>query len=165
MATPTNLPASFVAGAILTAQQQNDLRGAFRVLQVVMGTTSTQQTHNTNAYSATGLTASITPQATTNKILVLAFVNGTIKGAEASGNALFLEIVRGSTQIQEVQNLHLTATALVNAGTCFMQVLDSPATTSSTTYTINGKNAVNGSTVATQFGNTKSVLILAEISA
>jgi hypothetical protein len=31
MATPTNLPASFVSGAILTAAQQNDLRGAFRV--------------------------------------------------------------------------------------------------------------------------------------
>ena len=43
MATPTNLPASFVAGAILTAAQQNDLRGAFRVLQVVQGTTTTAQ--------------------------------------------------------------------------------------------------------------------------
>jgi len=130
-----------------------------------MGTTSTQQTHNSNAYNSSGLTASITPQANTNKILVLAFVNGTVKGAEDAGNALFLEIVRGSTQIQEVQNLHLTNTAIVNVGTCLMQVLDSPATTSSTTYTINGKNARNGSTVATQFNNTKSVLILAEISA
>jgi hypothetical protein len=33
MATPTNLPATFVAGNVLTAAQQNGLRGAFRVLQ------------------------------------------------------------------------------------------------------------------------------------
>ena len=165
MATPTNLPAAQTTGNVLTAAYVNDLRGAFRVLQVVMGSTSTQQTHNTNAYTTSGLSASITPQSTSSKILVMAFVNGTVKGAEASGNALFLEIVRGSTQIQEVQNLHLTSTSLLVVGTCQMQVLDSPATTSSTTYTINGKNAVNGSTVATQFGNTKSVLILAEISA
>ena len=165
MATPTALPTTFVAGDILTAANMNLLRGGFRVLQVVQYTVATQQTHNTNVYSSTGLTGAITPSAATNKVLVLAFVNGTVKGAEAAGNALFLEILRGSTQIEEVQNLHLTSTALLTVGTCFLQVLDSPATTSSTTYTVNGKNAVNGSTVATQFGNTKSTLILAEISA
>ena len=38
MATPTTLPAAFVSGAILTADQMNNLRGAFRVLQVVTST-------------------------------------------------------------------------------------------------------------------------------
>jgi hypothetical protein len=42
MATPTTLPASFVAGSILTAAELNDLRGAFRVLQVVNATIQLQ---------------------------------------------------------------------------------------------------------------------------
>jgi hypothetical protein len=44
MATPTTLPASFVAGNILTAAQLNNLRGAFRVLQVVQATDATLTT-------------------------------------------------------------------------------------------------------------------------
>jgi hypothetical protein len=38
MATPTTLPATFVAGNVLEAEQLNDLRGAFRVLQTVSTT-------------------------------------------------------------------------------------------------------------------------------
>jgi hypothetical protein len=164
MATPTNLPATAVSGEILTAAYVNALRGAFRVLQVKHMTSNGQQTHNSLTYTSTGLTLSITPQATTSKILVVAFVNGTVKGAEDSGNALCLNIVRGATQIQEVKDLHLTNTAILLVGTCFMQALDSPATTSSTTYTINGRNSRNGSSVATQFNGVTSSLILMEIS-
>lgn len=165
MATPTNLPSAFVAGDILTAANMNLIRGGFRVLQVVTATTSTEKTHNTTSYTTTNLTASITPQFDTSTILVLAFVNGTVKGAENTANALNLEIVRGATQIQQVLSLHETNTSLLVVGTCFMQVMDTPATTSATTYTVNGKNSVNTSTVATQFQNTKSVILLAEISA
>jgi hypothetical protein len=165
MATPTNLPSTFVDGNILLASQLNDMRGAFRTLQVVQYTYSTYVTHNSNTYTTTNLTGTITPQSSTSKILVQAFINGTVKGAEAAGNALNLEIKRNSTQIQEVQNLHLTSTAVLTIGTCHIQVLDSPATTSSITYVVNGKNSVNNSTVGTQFGNTKSTLILTEISA
>jgi len=165
MATPTALPATFTASTVLPAADLNLLRGAFRVLQVVTATYSTQITHNSSTYTTSNLAASITPLYSTSTILVQAFVNGTVKGAEAAGNALFLELRRGSTAIEEVQNLHLTNTALLVVGTCYIQVLDSPATTSSTTYTVYGKNAVNGSTVATQFNNVKSTITLMEISA
>ena len=165
MATPTALPSTFTANTVLPAASLNLLRGAFRVLQVVTATTSTQTTHNSTTYTTTNLTATITPQYNTSTILVLAFVNGTIKGAENSANALNLEILRGATQIQEVKNLHLTDTAVKVIGTCFMQVMDSPATTAATTYVVNGKNSTATFTVATQFGSTKSVILLAEISA
>ena len=53
MATPTTLPATFVAGNVLTAAQMNDLRGAFRVLQIVSTTkTDTFTTSNTNTVKA-----------------------------------------------------------------------------------------------------------------
>jgi hypothetical protein len=165
MATPTSLPAEFVSGAILTAAQQNDLRGAFRVLQVVAGQHSTQVNHNSTSYTTSNVKATITPSATTNKILVFAHMNGTVKGAENAGNGLFLEIRRGGTPIHEVKNLHETGTALLSIGTCTMLVLDSPATTSATTYEVFGKNAVAAATVATQLNNVTSRIILAEISA
>ena len=165
MATPTNLPASFSSGAVLTAAQQNDLRGAFRVLQVVTATYSTFTAHNTTSYSDTGLTASITPQATTNKILVMAFNNGCVRGAENSGNALSLQILRGATQISEVKEWGATSTTLLQIGTIHMQVLDSPASTSALTYKVQGKNSLATSTVGTQYQSTTSTLVLMEISA
>ena len=165
MATPTNLPASFSSGAVLTAAQQNNLRGAFRVLQVVTATYSTFTTHNTTTYSDTGLTANITPQATTNKILVMAFNNGCAKGAENSANALNLQILRGATQISEVKDWGLTSTTLLQVGTIHMQVLDSPASTSALTYKLQGKNSIATSTVGTQYQSTTSTLVLMEISA
>jgi hypothetical protein len=165
MATPTNLPASFSSGAVLTAAQQNNLRGAFRVLQVVTATYSTFTTHNTTTYTDTGLSASITPQATTNKILVMAFNNGCVRGAENTTNALSLQLLRGATQIQQVIDWGGTGTALLQQGTVHIQVLDSPASVSALTYKVQGKNAGNVSTVGTQFGSTTSTLVLMEISA
>ncbi len=84
MATPTTLPAAFVSGAVLTADQMNNLRGAFRVLQVVSATTATAVTNNTNVQADTGLTATITPQSTSSKILVMVSQAGCEKTA---GNA------------------------------------------------------------------------------
>jgi hypothetical protein len=165
MATPTNLPASFSSGAVLTAAQQNDLRGAFRVLQVVTATYATFAAHNTTSYSDTGLTASITPQATTNKILVMAFNNGCVRGAENASNALSLQLLRGATQISEVKDWGGTSTTLLQLGTVHMQVLDSPASTSALTYKVQGKNALATSTVGTQYQSTTSTLVLMEISA
>jgi len=165
MATPTNLPASFTSGAVLTSTQLNNLRGAFRVLQVVYGTYGTFQTLNVTTYSDTGLTASITPQATTNKILVLAFNNGCVRGAENAANALSLRILRGATQISEVKEWGYTNSALLMQGTVDMQVLDSPASVSALTYKVQGKNSIATSTVGTQYQSTTSTLILMEVSA
>ena len=165
MATPTNLPASFVSGAILTAAQQNDLRGAFRVLQVIYSTTATFTPFGSTTYADSNLTATITPQSTTSKILVLAFNNGAVRGAEDSGNDLNLRIVRGATQILEVLGFGATGTALLQLGTVPMQVLDSPASTSALTYKVQGKNSRVGSTVGVQYQSTTSTIVLMEISA
>ena len=165
MATPTNLPASFVSGAILTAAQQNDLRGAFRVLQVIYSTTAAFTTFATTTYGDSNLTATITPQSTDNQILVLAFNNGCVRGAEDSGNELNLRIVRGATPIFEVLSFGATGTALLQLGTVPMQVLDSPASTSALTYKVQGKNNRVGATVGVQYQSTTSTLVLMEISA
>ena len=165
MATPTNLPTAFVAGDILTAANMNLIRGGFRVLQIVGAQTSTQVTHNSTTYSSTFITATITPQFNTSKIMVMVTVNGTVKGAENSGNALNFQLLRGATEIYTVKDLHYTGTALQITGSCAFNFLDSPATTAATTYLINAKNSVATFTVATQYQSQPSTIYLAEISA
>ena len=142
MATPTTLPASFTAGQVLTAAQMNGLRGAFRVLQVVSTLkTDTFTTTSTTNTDVTGLTVTITPQATSSQILVLAQVNGANDFGVSNG---YVQLTRGSTNIDfgdaagsrsRVSGEFSTVNggATINVPIVF---LDSPATTSATTYRI-----------------------------
>ena len=102
MATPTTLPASFTAGQILTSSNMNNIRGAFRILQVVQGSTATSVSSSTTTPADTGLTATITPQATSSKILVIVHQNGGDKGAGNAANAINLDLYRGATMIHSI---------------------------------------------------------------
>jgi hypothetical protein len=160
MATPTNLPAAFVSGAILTADQMNNLRGAFRVLQVIEGRSTTQVANSTTSYVDSGLTATITPQATTNKVLVIATT--PIYMADSDCN-VFLQVLRGGTSLAvNQQNDSNSPNAQTTSS---MIILDTPATTSATTYKVQFKNNVSSKSSyamnASQFGS----IILVEISA
>ena len=133
MATPTNLPASFSTGAVLTAAQMNDLRGAFRILQVIESANdSTLRTTTSLTYADSGLTLTITPQATSNKILCVYMINGYVSAATTG---LGIRLARGSTAIAtDLDNGYGS-----NSGNAFNSTLfyiDSPATTSATTYKI-----------------------------
>lgn len=136
MATPTTLPATFVAGNVLTAAQMNNLRGAFRVLQVVQTVkTDTFSTTSTSFTDVTGMSVSITPSATSS--LVLVFVDIKIGGVG------FNKLLRGSTDIYvgdaAGSRVRCNQFSAVNAGTEDSSVavfLDTPNTTSSTTYKI-----------------------------
>jgi hypothetical protein len=165
MATPTNLPATAVSGEILTAAYVNNLRGAFRVLQLKHMTYATQVSKANNVYSGIGLSETITPQFTTSKILVIAHVNGLFKGSETANNSINLKMLRGATQIYLTEELLYTGTAIANRGTATLMALDSPASTSALTYSVEGMNPNNASSIAIQFNNVTSSLYLLEISA
>jgi hypothetical protein len=163
MATPTNLPAAAVTGEVLTAAYVNNLRGAFRVLQVVSSTTSTQLNQTTTTYADTTLTASITPQANTSKILVLVGQNGLLK----TGNtAVKIILLRGSTVISvpttEAGDTGAAGNAYATASAFY---LDSPATTSATTYKTQYATKNSGLGAYVQYGNATSYIVLLEISA
>ena len=165
MATPTNLPADFVPGAVLTAAQMDDLRGAFRVLQVVTGSTTTQTAaSNTNAFVDTGLTATITPQSATSTILVLVSQNGVIKVNNTSAS---LRILRGASTVVSnfAVTLGRTDSAAVNLVSASATCLDSPATTSATTYKTQFCSSQNVPEVLCQVGSAMSTIVLLEISA
>ena len=166
MATPTNLPAAFSSGAVLTATQQNALRGAFRILQVVTGTTTTLSSSSSTTYADTTLTATITPQSTTSKVLVMVS-HGTI--SKTSGNifnGVNLRLVRGATTIANFGAfIGFTFTAIDNTMSCSTSYLDSPATTSATTYKTQFANNAAAASVSVQTNSSLSTIILMEVSA
>lgn len=133
MATPTALPAAFTVGQVLTSTQMNNLRGAFRILQVVQGTTNTQVSTASATYADVGLSVSITPSATSSKVLVVVFFNWY----EASTQKLIFNLVRTATEITQTVAHGGNASDLGGSG--FMMALDSPATTSATTYKVQFK--------------------------
>jgi hypothetical protein len=141
--------------------------GGGKVLQVVAGTTSTQVSSSITAYADTGLTVSITPSSASSKVLVLVTQNGLMRSSNSSNNAIFLKLLRGATDIAQMFDTGLyTDTALLVTGfSGSLSYLDSPATTSSTTYKTQFANRVAGAEVRTQSNTTLSSIVAIEIGA
>jgi hypothetical protein len=114
-----------------------------KVLQVVNATYNTEVDSSSNTFIDTGLTASITPSASTSKILVHVsqpyLLRFTGSYAELTGN---FNIMRGATQIQLCPvGIRANTTSELNfISTWSYSYYDSPATTSSTTYKTQVKN-------------------------
>lgn len=150
MAAVTTLPAAFTVGQVLTAAEMNALRGAFRVLQVNSTTlSSTFTTTSTSFTDITGLSVSITPSATSSKIMVYATITGS---QDQNINDAALQLVRGSTAISvgdaaasRVQASAMFFSPQTNASSCqSVLFLDSPSTVSATTYKIQMINSSAG---------------------
>jgi len=166
MATPTNLPAAFTVGQVLTSTQQNDLRGAFRVLQVVQAVYSAVIVSNsTTTMADTNLTATITPQSTSSKILIT--VHQTFSKTDGNiNNAVGARIMRGATAIHTFSVASgYTGTAISNILCLSAMYLDSPATTSATTYKTQFANFTAAASVGANTNNTPATITLMEISA
>jgi hypothetical protein len=166
MATPTNLPAAAVSGQILTAEYVNNLRGAFRVLQVVQGTPATAEVSvSANTYTPSGLSATITPSSTSSKVLIMTRQD-VGKDSGNGENRLQMRLMRGATSITETGNLLCyTGSAIFNIISQNFNYLDSPATISATTYTTELKNPNGTAAVKAQYGGGSGIMILMEISA
>ena len=168
MATPTTLPATFVAGNVLTAAQMNDLRGAFRILQVVEGTSDTQTLTTSTAFVTTNLSASITPSSTSSKVLILAHTAGTQNNSAGSS---YYTLFRGTVAGTNLGNGNNGFQRIFHGTTIdayipvFMTKLDSPATTSAQTYTVGMRTDNAANTAAAQIGTSRGVIILCEVSA
>ena len=136
-----------------------------KVLQVVQGTYSTATTNSTNVYADTGLTATITPSLATSKVLVIVAQNGCAKRTPNAGSGLLLKLLRGGTDIAQIAGYAgYTGTVLDNiVGSAGITYLDSPATTSATTYKTQFKNDVNAASVQVQNSSETSTITLIEI--
>jgi cytoskeletal protein CcmA (bactofilin family) len=134
-----------------------------KVLQVVTAATSTEATSTSTTYADTNLTADITPANSSNKILVLVSQSISSVGGRAGGA---LRILRGSTEVEEYSQI---SNAENQFGQHFIQHLDSPSSTSSTTYHTEFKRIDQSGTVTAQrndsSGNATSTITLIEIGA
>ena len=106
------------------------------VLQVVYGTSNSEVDTSSSSYVASGLNATITPSSTSSKILVT--YSATFyhySGVQASST-----VYRGSTDIASVgTSLGVMRSWFENTRGFFLhqgQLLDSPNTTSATTYEV-----------------------------
>jgi len=108
------------------------------VIQVVQATTSTTTSTSSQTFVNTNLTASITPKFSTSKILVLVSGSGTC--GNTSGGVGY-QILRGASiafnpSAQDVGGHYFYSYGGGNYYPMQITYLDSPATTSSTTYTL-----------------------------
>ena len=147
---------------------------AGNVLQVVQTVYSTDVTVTSTSFQDTQLSASITPISASSKILIFVTQPLLIYQASNAGIAGGMKLLRGATSIVE-HNITPTISAGTSAGGeialrtvwsfCY---LDSPNTTSSTTYKTQGKigSTANSGQIRFQQNNTEEASItLMEIAA
>jgi len=134
-----------------------------KVLQVVSATTSTQTTSTSSAYADTTLTGTITPTLATSKILVMVSQNGCTKFS--SDTSLRLKLFRAATEIAFFSHSagETGTSGAIGIGGISINYLDSPATTSATTYKTQFMSVSNASGVRVQDGSSLSTIILLEI--
>lgn len=125
--------------------------GGGKVLQVVQGTYSTSTTSTSTTYADTGLTLSITPSSASSKVLVMVSLpaESGSTGQDAGGAT---RLLRGATAVFTPTGSNFTESFYAYTGGsgsygALMQTysyLDSPATTSATTYKVQFKTFNTG---------------------
>lgn len=184
VATAADTPARLAVGAnntVLTADSSTatGLKWAAaaaggKVLQVVSAVYSTQTDIASTTPTDTGLTVSITPSSATSKVLILVSQQLMFfrNNKQAAGG---FRLMRGASEIYGV--LGSGNIALITEGTGWTDsyfgashsivYLDSPSTTSSTTYKTQAKvvTTTNTGTVYAQYLGASSSIIALEIGA
>jgi hypothetical protein len=140
--------------------------GGGKVLQVVQGTSTAYGSSTSGTYADTGLSATITPSATSSKILVLVAQHIAAQGNGSNHGMVALNLVRTSTQIQEMNyNCGLVSNAFTLGVPAALTYLDSPNTTSATTYKTQFMRPTGSGTAIVNNGSNPAAIVLIEIGA
>ena len=136
-----------------------------KVLQVVNGSTYTKVSSTSSTYADTGLSASITPSSTSNKILVA--VQQSV-GKETTNTWGNIRLYRDSTEIGgtiPARSLGYTgdsANNYIGIG-CGITFLDTPSSTSALVYKTQFNNNQADGTIRVQVDSGQSYMTLMEI--
>ena len=140
------------------------------VLQVIQAITTTAVTHTSDGGQVdTGLTASITPSATSSKILVLISQSNKVERGGATSLEYDLRLFRDSTEVEKWTNVcaeDVTNDAKFYGSNHAYHFQDSPSSTSSITFKTTGQivSSGGGRTVAFQNSSAPSTMTLMEIA-
>ena len=157
----------------LAGDQTYKEAGGGLILQVVQGTTSTQHDNSSTTPTDIGLTVDITPASASNKVLVMvSFPVRFFKSSNYYANGMF-NLKRDTTNIiarsgSNVQDFGVEAGALggssyvANPVKMHMQILDTPNTTSATTYKVQSA-AFASSTVNSMWNDQPGHIIVMEV--
>jgi hypothetical protein len=141
--------------------------GGGKVLQVVVGTSTTSVSNSTNTYADTGLSATITPATTGSRILILVDHGTVYKSSDNAQNQINFKLFRGATEIK-FSNWGWTNTSMNLKGYSGDIMVDSPSSTSALTYKTQFRNENNTAEVIVIGGGvsaTKGSIVLVEIGA
>jgi len=162
------LPAT--TGTVLTTTSPK----AGNVIQVVTAEYSTQVSiSNTTTWTDSGLSASITPSSSSSKILVIISQATQVERASTSPTLGNVRLLRGATSIWSNTDFvgGIAATGAFSVAnwkiTGSIVYLDSPATTSSTTYKTQGRPNSAEASYSVNFqnaGTNTSTITLLEIA-
>ena len=140
-----------------------------KVLQVVTSTYSTEINSTSATYADTGLSVTITPSSASSKVLVMITqAAGVYSNGAAKERNNYIQVLRGATVIHDpTYPLKFNGSTSVSGNEIFLMypyiILDSPATTSATTYKTQFKTTAAGASV--QYNNQTSYITVMEIGA
>ena len=135
-----------------------------KVVQTIGPTNySTQTTSSSNAFADTGLTATITPTSTSNKVRVTVLIGGCAK--YTGDTYLGLRLLRDAVLLTtfETSAGQTGSVARNHFGTCGVIYLDSPASVGALVYKVQFQSGANIATVAVQQDSGVSSIMLEEV--
>jgi hypothetical protein len=150
-ATGSDAPARLAVGAngttlVADSAEATGLKwatpaGGGKVLQVVYGTYDVDTTIASLTFTDTGLSLAITPTSATSKVLILATQSSYVEAATAVTTACALRLLRSGTTIytQGDSSQSFGVRAIESLNNIPIVYLDSPNTTSATTYKIQAR--------------------------
>jgi len=146
-----------------------------KIGQIVYASTTTQSQSTSTSYATTGFSASITPSATSSKILVIANIHYQIFGngadSDFGGNFKIVRTVSSSDTDVFIEANPTPRTYNTHSGNAYefesynMTELDEPSTTSACTYTIHSKARNTNNRISLSQDNAVSTFTLMEVLA
>ena len=124
---------------IKSIQETDCCRWSGGIVQIVQSIKTDNFASTSTSFVDVGLSASITPSSSSNKVLVRAVV---CAGNGQSGSDNKIRVLRGSTVIT-TNNVFVRNASISETETYVIEILDSPSTTSATTYKVQGNVETN----------------------
>lgn len=170
--TATGTDITVPTGKKLIVTDEGGVRVPGTVLQTVFAEHGTEVVINSSGYHNSGLTASITPKSTSSKILIQLSMQFRLEGLASHDAGLGFRIMKGSTAVWTSTTAYRNYTYETTGqiahirGSDAIYFLDSPSSTSTLVYTVQGVgyNAGGNSVIKMQSDGNQSGIVLMEIA-